>query len=42
MVTSDSVASRKSAVLMALEAGSTGTSVKDFLKVSMMVPPAGI
>jgi len=43
MLVRDSAASRKSVVWMALAlSASTGTSVKDFLKVSRRVPPGGI
>lgn len=43
METMDSAASRNSSVEMALSlALSTGTSTKDFLKVSTMVLPGGI
>lgn len=43
MVIRDSAASRKSVVAMALSlSASMGTSAKDFLKVSTMVPPGGM
>ena len=43
IVVKDSAASRNSVVEMALSFSAfTGTSLKDFLKVSRMVPPGGI